>query len=145
VSEPGIRSATQADLDSVLQLWSEATGQGSTDTHVDLHALLECDCEALLVAEAEGVLAGTLIAAWDGWRGNLYRLAVRAGHRRRGIATALLREGERRLRARGAKRLAAIVDERCDAALAFWQAAGYVREARQARLVRPVGRGALER
>jgi ribosomal protein S18 acetylase RimI-like enzyme len=41
---------------------------------------------ALLVAEIDGVLAGSLIAAWDGWRGSFYQPAVSPEHRRRGLA-----------------------------------------------------------
>jgi hypothetical protein len=32
--------------------------------------------DALRVAEPDGKLVGAPIAAWDGWRGNMYRLAV---------------------------------------------------------------------
>ena len=41
-----------------------------------------------------GAIVGALIAAWDGWRGNMYRLAVDKGHRREGIGLALTRAGE---------------------------------------------------
>ena len=44
-------------------------------------------------------LSGTVIASWDGWRGAMYRLAVLPSLRRRGIAAALVDEGERRLQA----------------------------------------------
>lgn len=72
--------------------------------------LLDADPEALLVAESDGgEIVGSLIAAWDGWRGSFYRLAVNPEQRRQGIGTALLREGERRLLAHGAARLTAIV------------------------------------
>ena len=60
-----------------------------------LTRLLAADPQALLVAELDGVVAGSLIAAWDGWRGSFYRLAVSPEHRRKGLATMLLREGER--------------------------------------------------
>ena len=35
-------------------------------------------------------MVGSLIAAWDGWRGSFYRLAVHPERRRQRIATALL-------------------------------------------------------
>lgn len=56
--------------------------------------------------------------------------------RRQGLATMLLREGERRLCKRGAMRLTAIVADEEAGAMAFWRAAGYERQQHQARLVR---------
>jgi ribosomal protein S18 acetylase RimI-like enzyme len=135
-----IRSATDQDIDSVLSLWGRAGSLPSvTDTHDGLLRLLAADSEGLLVAHADGIVVGSLIAAWDGWRGSFYRLAVDPDRRRRGIATALLREGERRLRARGAVRLTAIVADDDPRALGFWEAVGYVRQGNRARFVRVAG------
>ncbi|HVA19784.1 MAG TPA: GNAT family N-acetyltransferase, partial [Solirubrobacteraceae bacterium] len=101
-----IRSASEDDIQSVLDLWAAAGSLPSvTDSRDGLDRLLAADPQALLVAELDGVLAGSLIAAWDGWRGSFYRLAVAPEHRRKGLATMLLREGERRLHERGAIRL----------------------------------------
>jgi ribosomal protein S18 acetylase RimI-like enzyme len=131
------RSATRADLAAVLSLWRAAGGTASvTDTPDGLALLMRRDQDGLLIAESEGVVVGALIAAWDGWRGNFYRLAVLPEHRREGIATALLREGERRLRRLGAVRLAAVVDDQDPAALAFWHAAGYRQQGNRTRFVR---------
>jgi ribosomal protein S18 acetylase RimI-like enzyme len=80
---------------------------------------------------------GSLIAAWDGWRGSFYRLAVRPDARRKGLATALLREGERRLCARRAARLTAIVADDDAVAMCFWQAVGYQRQSHRARFIAP--------
>ncbi len=138
--EWAIRSASERDLESILGLWASAGGPVSvSDTRVGLACLLERDREALLLAEQNGVVIGSLIAAWDGWRGSFYKLAVHPGHRRRGLATELLREGERRLRARGAIRLTAIVIAGDAAATGFWEAAGYARQGDRARFVRQAG------
>jgi GNAT superfamily N-acetyltransferase len=103
-----IRSATEGDVSSVLGLWVTAGSVVSvSDTREGLSRLLATDRDALLIADLGGVLIGSLIAAWDGWRGSFYRLAVHPDRRRQGIATGLLREGERRLRARGTVRLTA--------------------------------------
>jgi ribosomal protein S18 acetylase RimI-like enzyme len=92
--------------------------------------------DALLVAQVEGRLAGTIIAGWDGWRGSLYRLAVLPPARRRGIALRLVAEAERRLAAKGARRLSAIVMSEQDPAVALWLAAGYHHDTRVGRYVR---------
>jgi ribosomal protein S18 acetylase RimI-like enzyme len=132
-----IRSAAQQDIEQVLLLWETAgSPPGVTDSETGLRALLASDPDALLVADASGVLVGSLIAAWDGWRASFYRLAVDPGRRREGIATALLHDGERRLRARGAIRLTAIVVGSDATATGFWQAAGYMRQPDQVRFVR---------
>jgi ribosomal protein S18 acetylase RimI-like enzyme len=136
MAEVTIRTATTRDVDSVLALWSVAGGTATvTDTPDGVKRLLETAPEALLVAEAR-VVVGTLIAAWDGWRGSLYRLAVHPGRRRQRIGTLLLREGERRLRALGAVRLTAILVDDDPAVAAFWSAAGYERQANRARFIR---------
>jgi ribosomal protein S18 acetylase RimI-like enzyme len=66
-----------------------------------------------------------VIVTWDGWRGAMYRLAVIPSRRRRGIATKLVSEGERRLRAHRARRLHMIVAGDAVDAQAFWTSAGY--------------------
>ncbi len=134
-----IRSATGEDIAAVLDLWAAAGSLPSVSDSPDgLARLLAADPQALLVAELGGVLAGSLVAAWDGWRGSFYRLAVSPEHRRRGLATMLLREGERRLRKRGALRLTAIVADDEEGAMGFWGAVGYQRQPRRARFVRHI-------
>lgn len=81
-------------------------------------------------------MVGTLIATWDGWRGNMYRLAVEPAHRRQGIALALVRSGEMRLRDRGARRTTALVAGDDPVACALWASAGYHAELGTARFVR---------
>lgn len=136
-ARPAIRSAGVQDIETLLDLWSAA---GSVPTVSDspdgLARLLAADPEALLVAEVDGVVAGSLIAAWDGWRGSFYRLAVAPEQRRKGLARMLLREGERRLRERGAIRLTAIVADDEAGAMAFWRAAGYEPQGHRARFIR---------
>jgi ribosomal protein S18 acetylase RimI-like enzyme len=134
-----VRPAGGADIDAVLALWARArTAAASTaDTAEAVRGLLHTAPDALLVAElGDGRLAGALIAAWDGWRGNMYRLAVDAPYRRRGIALALVAEGERRLRAKGAPRVTALVAVGDAAARGLWAAAGYAHDPAIARHVR---------
>lgn len=131
-----IRNATEEDIAAVLDLWVAADSVPSVSDSPDgLARLLSADPEALLVAELGCVVVGSLIAAWDGWRGSFYRLAVLPERRREGLATMLLREGERRLCERGAIRLTAIVADEEPGAMAFWRAVGYERQQHRARFV----------
>jgi len=137
VSPLSIRPGRPADATSVLELWRRA---GSVPTRTDdeesIRFLIEHDPNALLVAEDGGDLVGTLIAAFDGWRGMLYRLAVLPERRRSGVGRALVAAGERSLRARGAVRVSCVAIKAETVALAFWTAAGYVGDHRIRRFVK---------
>jgi ribosomal protein S18 acetylase RimI-like enzyme len=119
-----IRSAAREDFAAVLALWDEARS-GHAETPDTLEALERLAPGALLVHEEQGEIVGALIAAFDGWRGNLYRLAVKPRRRREGIALALVRAGEARLRAQGAPKVTALVGRGDERAEALWRAAGY--------------------
>jgi GNAT superfamily N-acetyltransferase len=119
-----IRRATRRDLQGVLSLWTRADAPTSaTDDEESLQQIAAR--HALLVAEVDNALVGSLIAAFDGWRGNMYRLVVDPGYRRHGVARRLVEHGERQLADQGCVRISALVlrDER--AATRFWSAAGY--------------------
>jgi ribosomal protein S18 acetylase RimI-like enzyme len=122
----------------VLDLWQRAEASASsTESAEDVGGLLLRDPEALLLAEtAEGEIVGSLIVGWDGWRGGFYRLTVDPTHRRRGLATALVRVGEERLRALGAHRLNAIVESHEPDAMAFWASAGFELQSSRSRFVK---------
>ena len=66
----------------------------------------------------------------------MYRLAVAPEHRRQGVAGRLVAEGERRLRALGARRVTALVWRADDPACSVWAAAGYGDDEGVARYVR---------
>jgi len=137
VNDWSIRTAEQGDVEAVLELWRGAGSVATpTDSGAALRILLEHEPTSLLVAEADGAIVGSLIVTWDGWRGGFHRLAVRPDHRRRGLATELVRIGEEQLRARGAVRLAAIVARDETAALELWEGLGYTFQPEHLRFIR---------
>jgi ribosomal protein S18 acetylase RimI-like enzyme len=132
-----VRPCRPAEIPVVLALWHAAEVVPSVSDDADsLRRLLDTSDDALLVAEMDGHLVGTLIAAWDGWRGNLYWLAVLPGWRRRGIARQLIAEGERRLASKGVVRVSALALTEHAAAVGLWLAAGYQRDRRVGRFVK---------
>jgi ribosomal protein S18 acetylase RimI-like enzyme len=135
---PVVRPAGRDDVPALLALWAAGrSGHASlTDSAEAVERLLADRPGALLVAELDGRPVGALIATSDGWRASMYRLAVAARHRRRGVATALVRAGEQRLRAAGTARITVLVARDDAVACAFWAAVGYADDRAIGRFVR---------
>ena len=134
-----IRTAAPDDIDAVLAFWGGAAqGRSVSDDRDGVAALIERDPEALLIAEDDGAVVGTVIAGWDGWRCHLYRLAVLPSRRREGIGRALVAMAEARFTAAGGRRADAMVLDDNDEAQHAWAAFGYDREDHWSRWVRPL-------
>ena len=133
-----IRPCRPDEIGAVLALWDRcrSTHAITPDSPERVERLVARDPEALLVADRDGELVGAVIAAWDGWRGNLYRLAVAPELRRRGVARLLVEAAEARLRERGVPRFGALVAFEDAGATAFWEAMGYARDPVMGRMVR---------
>ncbi|MXV72744.1 GNAT family N-acetyltransferase [Candidatus Poribacteria bacterium] len=120
-----IRECHLEEAEALLTLWHAAgTSPSVTDTITDIQSVIEGPA-SVLVAEVNKQLVGSLIATFDGWRGNMYRIAVHPDYRRRGIGRALVAEGEKRLAKLGVKRITALVEEKYPWAIAFWSSVGY--------------------
>ena len=77
-----IRACRPEDIEGVLELWRQADATpGVTDTADDLRRAVADSPAHVLVADVERRLVGSIIGAFDGWRGNIYRLAVHPGDR----------------------------------------------------------------
>lgn len=139
MTELRIRAATAADLDDVLAFWKVAAeGTSISDDRDGIERLVARDPESLILAELAGELAGTVIAGFDGWRCHLYRLAVRPGHRRRGVGSALLAAAEERFVRLGGRRADAMVLNHNELGQGAWRAAGYGPQERWTRWVKPL-------
>jgi ribosomal protein S18 acetylase RimI-like enzyme len=132
-----ICSGRPSEIGEVLALWRQADAEPTvTDDEEALRSLLAHDRDALVVAHDGERIVGTLIVGWDGWRGAYYRLAVLPRFRRQGVASLLVSEGQRRLEARGARRIALFAVTGDPGAAAFWRAAGYEPQTDRLRFVR---------
>jgi ribosomal protein S18 acetylase RimI-like enzyme len=127
------RAATPDDIEAVLSFWRDCAEPTSTDSAEAVSILLRRDPGALILAESDGGIVGSVVAGWDGWRGAIYRLAVAPSARRGGLASALVRAAEERLATLGARRMHAIVVGSNAQAVAFWDASDWGRQEGQRR------------
>ena len=126
MSEVELRGCLASDVDAVLELWRRADAvPRPTDRPDALLKRVAYGDDLFVLAVAEGRIIGSLIGAWDGWRGGLYRLAVDPEYRRRSIATRLVREVESRLKRVGAERVPIRVFYGEPGAVEFWESVGY--------------------
>ena len=125
-SDIAIREAKDSDLPAVLRLWQEAevTPPGPTDSLEGLTRLIHASGGILLVGVTGVRMVGSVIGGWDGWRGNIYRLAVSPSCRRRGVARQLVTKISRILFTKGAERLSALVEHEHGWATSFWDSLG---------------------
>ena len=137
-SEIVIRPVHDDELAAVLRLWHAAgvTPPSISDSIEGLTRLIREPAALLLVATIDDHIIGSVIGGWDGWRGNIYHLAVTPEHQRRGRARRLVAEISRELFAKGATRLSALVEHEHRWAIDFWDSMndlGYHRDPKFAR------------
>ncbi len=126
MTEMVTREYTPEDYDPVIRLWIACgliknAGQATQEQLLDF-------CENgtfLLYNDDSGRIIGTVMGAWDGWRGWIYKLAVAEERRRKGVGTQLLSEVTRRLRGKGARIIRAYVESQNAASLALFKRQGY--------------------
>ena len=98
-----IRPYRDEDKRELLALWTEIFPAESphNDPQTSLDKKLRTDRDLLLVALIDDRVIGSVMGGYDGHRGWIYSLAVSPSHRRQGIASALMRTIEKKLKERG--------------------------------------------
>jgi ribosomal protein S18 acetylase RimI-like enzyme len=142
MNAPLLRSAAPSDVSDLLAFWkSAAEGTSISDDEDGVGRLIARDAEAVIIAERDGRIIGTVIAGWDGWRCHLYRLAVAPDSRRQGVGRALLDAAHQRFAALGGRRADAMVLDRNALGRSAWEAADYAPEPQWTRWTRPLPLG----
>jgi ribosomal protein S18 acetylase RimI-like enzyme len=112
------------DYGGMLKLWSAmeiGVQVGRSDAPEEIQKKLQRDPDLFLVAEENHEIIGTIIGGFDGRRGMIYHLAVQANLRGQGIGTALLKEVEQRLQARGCKKCYLLITAENTDAVRFYE------------------------
>jgi ribosomal protein S18 acetylase RimI-like enzyme len=121
-----IRTFTISDYSDVVELWSQVGLEIRPGDEVEgIRIKLQRDPEFFLVAEERGRILGSVMGAWDGRRGWIYHLGVRPGHRRRKVATKLIREVESRMRDKGVLKVNALIYPWNRASIEFFTKSGF--------------------
>ncbi|NLW79550.1 MAG: GNAT family N-acetyltransferase [Ruminococcaceae bacterium] len=99
-----LRLMTPADAQAAIALWQATPGVGTNavdDTPAGLARFLRHNPTTCFVAEANGQLAGTILAGHDGRRATLYHVCVAPRHQGRGLGRQLAAAALNALRAEG--------------------------------------------
>ena len=127
-----LRSASLLDADDVAALLTEMGYPCDTDDAAQrIHAIMDNDRQALVVARVDGVVAGLVALDFmyylplDTVTCRINALVVTSSARGHGLGRQLLREAERRARAGGAARLELTSGSQRTDAHAFYRACGF--------------------
>ena len=122
------RAMTIGDYDRVYALWMSCRNMGFNDlddSREGIGRFLRRNPSTSFVAESEGEIVGVALCGHDGRRGYVYHMSVAAGHRREGIASALLDRCLAAPKAEGIHKVALLVFRRNEAGNAFWESQGF--------------------
>lgn len=116
----------------VIDLWTSVLGRvtGHNEPGLSIDKKLAVNDGLFFVALLDDDLVGTVLAGYDGHRGWLYSVAVRADVRRSRLGVALVRHAERALIERGCVKINLQVLGSNTAVVPFYESLGYVVEDR---------------
>ena len=122
-----IRAFRPGDGEALRALWVAVGFRLISDDDPGLARFAARNPGLFLVAETDGTIVASAMAAWDGRRGWLYHVATVTERLGEGIASELVRRLEAGLRSVGCERVVVLVEETNDAAFGFWERRGYGR------------------
>lgn len=129
---PQITPFVPSHTDEVVALWQLcfAGDPGRNEPRAYIAQKIAYQPEFFLVAIMDEVVVGTIVGGYDGVRGWMYHLATHPAVRRRKVATQLVRDLERRLKAVGCVKLNLQIRSENSQIAAFYASLGYEEEAR---------------
>ena len=124
-----IRCCQLEEVPKVIELLEDANMRWEEcDTEVILQNKIWSDFDSILVAECDDKIVGTIMTIWDPWISFIFHLCVTFEYQKKGLATMLREDAEKRLKEKGAKAVVAYVYPDNKKSLAIFRKAGYQEE-----------------
>jgi len=130
VSALVIRAYQDDDEADVLAVWAESFAPGWAVPRDEIRWKCSVQRDLFLVGVLDGRVIATAMGGYDGHRGWLYKLAVGAAYRRRGVGRRMVEAVEQRLKARGCPKVNLQVLATNRDVVAFYQQLGFAIEDR---------------
>lgn len=124
-----LRTLGSEDYDAIIDVWSKAglpIKPIGRDSPEEIKRQIDLDPEMFLGAFIDIQMVGVIIGSYDSRKGWLNRLAVVPEHQGEGIGRILVQEMEKRLKAKGFRIIATLIEDGHEASMALFKKAGYV-------------------
>ena len=124
-----IRTMTMEDYDNVYSMWQTIKGfamRSVDDSKEGVTRFIKRNPDTSVVAEADGMIIGSILCGHDGRRGCFYHVCVRDGYRQLGIGKAMVLTAIEALKAEQINKISLIAFSKNEAGNAFWQSLGWV-------------------
>ena len=116
--------------EAVIELWLKCRlVVSSNNPQKDIERKLLVDRDLFLVGILNGKVIASVMGGYEGHRGWINYLAVDPAHRRRGYGRRIMKEVERRIRAKGCPKINLQVRATNDAVIKFYESLGYADDA----------------
>ena len=120
-----LRDYAPRDFETLYEIDHQCFDPAIAYSRFDLRTYLRLPGADCVIAEASGETAGFLVTAHENSVGAIVTVDVLPVYRRRGVATLLLAEAERRLAAGGIRLIELETATDNASAIAFWKKHGY--------------------
>ena len=121
-----IRVMTTGDWDGIAEVWKNHEGTNPVDdTPEGLEKYLRRNPSTSFVAEADGMIVGTILAGHDGRRGIFHHVSVLAEYQKKGIGKMLVENAVEALRKEGINKVFLVVFDHNGNGNEFWEHMGF--------------------
>ena len=123
------RLASFDDYALIISLWEKAGlshRPKGRDSQEKMKIEMERGIATFIIAEIQHVAVGIVLVSHDGRKGWINRLAVDPEYRKRGIASALIKEAEKTLLENGIEIFTCLIEDWNEASIALFKKAKYV-------------------